>query len=158
MPDFAAASEPFCERIPLRADGDVVRAWKSGLSVSRRLGLPAFKEACLSRAILELSRAAVEGGGGACTVQDASDHGVVRARVVVNAAGAAAENARRLLSGEFRVAPSSPPVRLSQVVAWQASPEPGERASITLTLEHLRREREVLAARSLRAGKNRKTP
>lgn len=129
---------PFNERLALRGDGDVVAAWKSGLEAGRKLGLPPLKQACLSRAIMELARCAVEGGGGECVIEDLSNPQTLRAKVVIHASAPAAERARLLLNGEFRVALSSPPVKLSQMVEWSAAPGEGERTRITLTMGHPR--------------------
>lgn len=106
------------ETIQLEADKDVVAAWKSGLSVGRKLGFGSFKQACLSGAILELSRDLVEGGGRAvCVISDASDAGMLRARVVIEtAASAAAASARQKLQSELNIAPGVPRMKLQNVV------------------------------------------
>jgi len=102
------------ERIQLEADKDVVAAWKSGLSMGRKLGFGQFKQACLSGAILELSRNLVERGDrGACVISDASDDGMLRARVVIESTlPSAADVARQRLN----IAPGVPAVRLQSVV------------------------------------------
>ena len=106
------------ERIQLEADKDVVAAWKSGLSMGRKLGFGQFKQACLSGAILELSRNLVERGDrGACVISDASDDGMLRARVVIESTlPSAADVARQRLSTEMNIAPGVPAVRLQSVV------------------------------------------
>lgn len=106
------------ETIQLEADKDVVAAWRSGLAVGRKLGFGSFKQACLSGAILELSRGLVESGGRAvCVISDASDAGMLRAQVVIETpAAAAAGSAREKLQSELNIAPGVPRVRLESVV------------------------------------------
>lgn len=106
------------ETIQLEADKDVVAAWKSGLAVGRKLGFGTFKQACLSGAILDLSRNLVESGGRAvCVISDASDAGMLRARVVIETpAAAAASSARQRLQSELNIAPGMPRMKLQSVV------------------------------------------
>lgn len=106
------------ERIQLAADKDVVAAWKSGISVGRKLGFGQFKQACLSGAILELSRYLVDrGDGAACVISDASDDGMLRARVVIESSlPSAADVARARMNTELNIAPGVPAVRLNNLV------------------------------------------
>lgn len=106
------------ERIKLQADGDLVAAWRTGLSMGRRLGFGSFKQACLSGAILELSRNVVEKGDSAvCVISDASDPGMLRARVVIEGCGPdAAARACQRLNSELNIGPGLPAMRLNQVV------------------------------------------
>lgn len=106
------------ERIELAADKDVVAAWRSGLSVGRKLGFGQFKQACLSGAILELSRNLIErGDSAACVISDASDDGMLRARVVIESTlPSAADVARTRMNTEMNIAPGVPAVRLHNVV------------------------------------------
>lgn len=128
------------ERIKLEADGDVVAAWKTGLAVGRRLGFGAYKQACLSGAILELSRNVVERGDrGVCVISDASDQGMLRARVVIEGcAPDSAARARQRLNAELNIGPGMPAVRLQQVVESYDVQNRPDASSIVLTVNQTR--------------------
>lgn len=106
------------EQIKLENDADVVAAWKSGLALGRKLGFGPFKQACLSGAILELSRSVIENGrAGVCVVTDESDPATRRARVVIRGAGRELVNgAKQRLNADVNIGPSLPAVKLRHVV------------------------------------------
>jgi hypothetical protein len=106
------------EIIKLEADSDVVAAWKTGLALGRRLGFDRYKQACLSGAILQMSRPAVERGkGGVCTIRDASDPKSLRAIVTIESRGGDFAGAiRERLNAEIALGPWQPPVKLSHAV------------------------------------------
>jgi hypothetical protein len=123
------------ENIKLQGDADVVAAWKSGLALGRRLGFGPFKQACLSSAILELSRNVVETGGGVCVLSDASDPRTRRARVVLRGAGEdLCQRAKQRLNADMTIGPALPAVKLHQIVeSCDVEPQP-EGAKISLTI------------------------
>lgn len=121
--------------IRLQGDGDVVAAWKSGMVLGRRLGFGPFKQACLSSAILELSRNVVETGGGTCVLSDASDPRARRARVVLRGGGMElAQRAKQRLNADMTIGPALPAVKLHEIVeTCDVEPEPaGARISLTI--------------------------
>lgn len=128
------------QEIKLEADGDVVAAWRAGLALGRRLGLGRFKQACLSSAVLELSRHVVESGGGVCTLSDASDERVARAAVTLRGAGTGlAERAKQRLSADTAIGPAMPAVKLRHVVESCGVAPEAEGATITLAIHEPRR-------------------
>ena len=137
------------QRLKLEGDGDVVAAWKAGMALGRRLGLPVFKQACFSSAILELSRVAVQNGRtGVCVLRDESDARAVRARVVIETSGReAAEAAKERLRAELAVGPALPSVRLQQVADSCSVDSEGDRTRLSLAIGQARRPAAVPAPR-----------
>lgn len=134
------------EQIGLKDDADVVAAWKSGLALGRRVGFSPYKQACLSSAVLELSRNVVESGGGVCVMTDASDARTRRAAISLRGAGGElAERAKQRLNADMAIGPALPAVKLRQIVET-CDVEPGaDGATITITIHEPR-----LAARVAR--------
>ncbi len=128
------------ERIKLEGDADVVAAWRSGLALGRRLGFEPFKQACLSGAILELSRNVVEtGGGGCCVISHESDPRSLRARVVIKGAGQDLLNsAKQKLNADVNIGPSLPAVKLRQVVESCDLGQEADGARVSLTIHQAR--------------------
>jgi hypothetical protein len=124
------------EKVTLKDDADVVAAWKGALALGRRMGLSLFKQACLSGAVLELSRNVIERGAkGSCALSDASDKDSLRARVVVEGCDPDLFSpGRGKLSREICVGPALPSVKLQQVVETMSSEpcEGGARLALTL--------------------------
>lgn len=125
--------------IVLKGDGDVVAAWRSGLALARKLGFGPFKQACLSTAVLELSRHVVESGGGSCTLADASDAASLRAAVSFRGAGSdLVARAKQRLSADTAIGPAMPAVKLGHVVET-CDVEPADAgATIALTIHEAR--------------------
>lgn len=128
------------ERIRLEGDNDVVAAWKSGLVMGRRLGFGAYKQACLSGAILEFSRDMVaRGEKGVCVISDESDGRMLRARVTLEGVGqAAALKARERLNADMNIGPGQPAVKLSQIVESYSVESNPDSARIVLTFNQIR--------------------
>jgi hypothetical protein len=116
--------------IKIQGDADVITAWRAGLAMGRRLGLGPFKQACLSRTILELARIVAESPrGGTCLVADDSDPKTIRARVSVFSKAKGSEvlyAMQKKVSDDIFVGPSIPVVKISQIAE---SCEIGEDAS-----------------------------
>jgi hypothetical protein len=127
------------ERIALKDDADVVAAWKAAVRLSRRVGFNAFKQACLSGAVLELCRQAVERGGGACELGDSSDKTSFRARVVVDGC------APGRVTKEIHVGPSLPAVKLHQVTESLHAEPSASGARVSLTIQQSRAPRPASA-------------
>lgn len=132
------------QEIKLNGDGDVVEAWKSGLALGRRLGFGPFKQACLSTAVLELSRHVVESGGGTCVLADESDGRVRRARATFQGErGELLVLAKQRLAADTAIGPAMPAVKLGEVVET-CDLEPAEHgARIALTINESRPARPV---------------
>lgn len=127
------------EKIMLRDDADVVAAWKAAVRLSRRVGFSAFKEACLSGAVLELCRQAVERGGGCCELGESSDTAALRARVVVDGC------APGRVTKEIHVGPSLPAVKLHQVAESLHAEPSAAGARVSLTFQQPRASRPASA-------------
>jgi hypothetical protein len=127
-------------KINLTADADVVAAWRTGLSLGRRLGFGPFKQACLSGAILELSRNVIESGGaGSCVLTDESDSHALRARVVIRGAGSELlGSVKQKLNADVNIGPSLPAVKLRQVVESCDLGEENGGARVSLTIHQAR--------------------
>lgn len=136
------------ESIKLQGDSDVVAAWKSGIALARRLGFGPFKQACLSSAILELSRNVVETGGGSCELSDASDVRARRALVVLRGGGSElAYRAKQRLNADMTIGPAMPAVKLHEIVeSCDVEPQP-DGAKISLTINQAAAARAVRTAR-----------
>ncbi|MBI4375039.1 MAG: hypothetical protein HY549_01190 [Elusimicrobia bacterium] len=128
------------QRIVIQEDKDVVVAWKSGLARARDLGFGPFKQACLSGAVLELSRGVVEKGRqGVCVLSDESDVRMLRARLVLEAGGRdLAPYARLKLEREVNIGPQLPPVRLQQIVESCQVESGADWTRVTLTVNQSR--------------------
>lgn len=130
----------FQQKMTLSCDADVVAAWKEALALSRRVGFGLFKQACLSGAVLELCRHAVEHAGKAtCELAEVSDGAFLRARVVVD--GCSPElvgPGRGRLSREINVGPALPAVKLHQVVEKLEAAPGTAGARVTLTIHQSR--------------------
>lgn len=128
------------QKLQLSNDADVVAAWKEALALGRRVGFNLFKQACLSGAVLELCRHAVEHAGKAtCELSDASDGAFLRARVVVD--GCSPEllgGGRGRVSREINVGPALPAVKLHQVVETLEGAPGTSGARVTLTIHQSR--------------------
>jgi len=127
-------------KINLTADADVVAAWRTGLALGRRLGFGPFKQACLSGAILELSRNVIENGGsGSCVLTDESDSRALRARVVIRGAGSELlGSVKQKLNADVNIGPSLPAVKLRQVVETCDLGEEAGGARVSLTIHQAR--------------------
>lgn len=128
------------ERIRLEEDRDVVAAWKSGLALGRKLGFGLFKQACLSGAILQLTRSVVEKGRkGSCVIADESDAKALRARVVIEGcAGELVDAAKSRINAELNVGPALPAVKLHQVLETCRIEPQGDGVRISLTINQPR--------------------
>ena len=71
-------------RIDITDESDIVGARQAGRGMARELGLGSADQTRLATAISELARNVVQhAGSGMCTISDASDHGFIGVRVVV---------------------------------------------------------------------------
>lgn len=145
------------QKMTLSNDADVVAAWKQALALSRRVGFSLFKQACLSGAVLELCRHAVEHAGKATfELADASDGAFIRARVVVDGCSPELMGSRGKPSREINVGPALPAVKLHQVVETLEAAPGTAGARVTLTIHQSRAAKRPLARHPLAAAADRR--
>lgn len=104
MEPMAPSTRPFEREIPLRCEGDVLWASRSGLNAARRAGLTFADQFRLCGLIAEVSRCVLsQSARGVVVVRDESDETSARVRVLVTGRPAGLELSAEQWRAKWRI-------------------------------------------------------